>query len=61
MVLLRGSCVVNEAMLTGESTPQLKEALRLEGEGQQPSFEEARFSNSIIFGGTKVWVAPGEV
>ena len=53
--------MVNEAMLTGESTPQLKEALRLEGEGQQPSFEEARFSNSIIFGGTKVWVAPGEV
>ena len=60
VLLLRGSCVVNEAMLTGESTPQLKE--RLEGEGsEREGFAlvgqgggESTMRSHVVFGGTKV-------
>ncbi|KAJ2298531.1 putative cation-transporting ATPase 1, partial [Coemansia sp. RSA 2706] len=50
VLLVGGSCIVNEAMLSGESTPQLKEAvardaaLDMDGEDR----------GSMLFGGTKV-------
>ncbi|EDW85282.1 uncharacterized protein Dwil_GK18444 [Drosophila willistoni] len=54
VVILRGSCIVDESMLTGESVPQMKESLesldqlntRLDVEGEGKLF--------VLFGGTKV-------
>lgn len=58
LLLLRGSCIVNEAMLSGESTPLLKESVEL-----RPSADKLDIDgvdrNSILFGGTKVLQATG--
>lgn len=53
LVLLQGSCIVNEAMLSGESTPLLKESIEL-----RPASDSLDIAgtdrNSVLFGGTKV-------
>ncbi|KAL6948399.1 putative cation-transporting ATPase 1 [Hanseniaspora uvarum] len=53
LILLEGSCIVNEAMLSGESTPLLKESIKL-----RPAKEflniEGIDKNSVLHGGTKV-------
>lgn len=52
LLLLRGSCIVNEAMLSGESTPLLKESIEL-----RPGTDKLDIAstdrNSVLFGGTK--------
>ncbi|KAJ1829546.1 putative cation-transporting ATPase 1 [Coemansia sp. RSA 2599] len=53
VILLEGTCIVNEAMLSGESTPQLKESIQLRDPADQLDMEGAD-KNSILFGGTKV-------
>ncbi|BFZ56422.1 putative cation-transporting ATPase 1 [Savitreella phatthalungensis] len=60
LVLLSGSCIVNEAMLSGESTPLLKESVEL-----RPSDEPLDLAgvdkNAMLSGGTKVLqVTPNE-
>jgi len=57
-LLLRGSCVVNEAMLTGESVPQLKDSLRSIDDplrpldlGQESTIDEY-WRRYMVFGGT---------
>lgn len=66
VLLMRGSCVVNEAMLTGESVPQAKTSLASVGVSSSNVSEESWIGledgtdsphrKHIIFGGTKVCV-----
>lgn len=59
MLLLDGSVVVNEALLTGESVPQIKEPLD-SSRGNDRIEIRGRDKSSIIFGGTNIVVTkPG--
>lgn len=64
LLLMRGSCVVNEAMLTGESVPQSKTSLSAAGGGGGGDDEawlkieedgtDSPHRKHVIFSGTKV-------
>jgi len=54
LLLLSGSLIVNEAMLTGESVPQLKESLANVASNAALSFENAAHKKHVIFGGCVV-------
>ena len=56
MLLLTGSCIVNEAMLTGESTPQVKDSLNQIYRDQKGSFLDisGKNKNNILYCGTEV-------
>ncbi|PWN43325.1 putative SPF1-P-type ATPase [Ceraceosorus guamensis] len=60
LLLLGGSAIVNEAMLSGESTPLLKEGIELR-EGSDKLDVNGNDRNNVVFGGTKVLqtTAPG--
>ncbi|KAI8866746.1 P-type ATPase [Ramicandelaber brevisporus] len=53
MILVAGTCIVNEAMLSGESTPQLKESLHLR-ESTDKLDIEGTDKLHMLFGGTKI-------
>jgi predicted P-type ATPase len=65
ILLLSGSAVCDEALLTGESIPQLKQALDLssssvvEGNGEEArlDLQDNLVKESILFGGTNLLVA----
>jgi cation-transporting ATPase 13A1 len=51
-LLMDGTCIANEAMLSGESTPQLKESIKLRDNTDIPKISEDKIN--ILFGGTKI-------
>jgi cation-transporting ATPase 13A1 len=53
MLLVEGTAIVNEAMLSGESTPLLKESILLRP-GDAEIDSEGLDKNSFLWGGTKV-------
>lgn len=53
MLMLTGTCIVNEAMLTGESTPQIKEPIS-ERQGMESIDILNRDKLHVVFSGTKV-------
>ncbi|ORX58242.1 cation-transporting ATPase [Hesseltinella vesiculosa] len=53
MVIADGSCIVNEAMLSGESTPLLKESVSLRSPDDAFDLMNADKLN-VLYGGTKV-------
>ena len=53
MLLVEGRAIVNEAMLTGESTPVLKDSVQLRP-GDAPIEPEGLDKNAFLSGGTKV-------
>ena len=59
MLLVEGSAILNEAMLSGESTPLLKDSIQLRpGEGLVDP--DGLDKNAFLFGGTKVLqITPG--
>lgn len=58
LLLLKGTCIVNEAMLSGESTPLLKESIELL-EGHERLDLDVDHKGNVLFSGTKVLQASG--
>ena len=55
MLVLSGSAIVNEAMLTGESIPQIKNSLmKIDNEYENELDCKSKHKNSVLFAGTKV-------
>lgn len=54
VVILRGSCIVDESMLTGESVPQLKESLENTDDLSRALDPEDDGKLFVLFGGTKI-------
>ncbi|CAK5262273.1 unnamed protein product [Mycena citricolor] len=53
VLLVHGTCIVNEAMLSGESTPLLKESIQLLDPNDKLDVDGAH-KNAVLFSGTKV-------
>ena len=55
ILLLKGSCIVDESTLTGESVPQMKEGIEgLKDSGDKLSVGDSDSKLHMLFGGTKI-------
>ena len=54
LLMLRGSAIVNEAMLSGESTPLLKESIESRSDDEVADVDGNDKNLHVLFGGTKV-------
>ncbi|XP_074593748.1 endoplasmic reticulum transmembrane helix translocase [Brevipalpus obovatus] len=54
LLLIHGSCVVDESLLTGESVPQMKEPLENENDVTRNLDLETDARLHVLFGGTKI-------
>lgn len=55
LILLRGQCIVDESMLTGESVPQMKEPLENRSQSEEVWLnEDSDGKLHMLYGGTKV-------
>ncbi|KYQ92744.1 putative cation-transporting ATPase [Tieghemostelium lacteum] len=54
LLLLSGGCVVNEAMLTGESTPHHKEAIEDKKSNPHQEIDLKNDKNHILYSGTQI-------
>jgi cation-transporting ATPase 13A1 len=59
LLLLRGSTVVNEASLTGESVPQMKEGLTGEDEKEECVAMKGKHKMNVAYAGTKMLQCKG--
>ena len=54
-VLLAGTCIVNESMLTGESVPVMKSALQhVDSTDDEEDYDPERHKRNTLFSGTDV-------
>jgi manganese-transporting P-type ATPase len=53
ILVIHGTCIANEAMLSGESTPLLKESIQLL-EGTERLDVEGSHKTAVLFSGTKI-------
>lgn len=54
ILLLNGGCIVNEAMLSGESTPLMKESVALQDDLLPFHLKSSETKIHTLFGGTKI-------
>lgn len=53
ILLIHGTCIINEAMLSGESTPLLKESIQLLEPSENLDVDGVH-KNAVLFSGTKI-------